>query len=178
MHEFPMANFDSAETKVRRAQEQTNSLEVDIQRFLATQHYQIRQTPDFETGRKSATFCVVRDLPAEWPAVLGEIIHDLRSALDHAITDLTIANCGSTLDGTEFPVFENENRYFQLKRNGEPAPGSGLFKIRGIDDRAKAVIRGLQPFEFRKHNSPNDQPALAILHELNLIDKHRTIHIF
>jgi len=51
-----------------------------------------------------------------------------------------------------------------------------LYKVRGVSDRAKATIHGLQPFEIRKRK-PTEPVALTNIHALNIIDKHRTVHI-
>jgi hypothetical protein len=108
-------------------------------------------------------------------------VHDLRSALDHAITDLTIAENGKPLERTEFPIFHDEASYSLLRSQGtlkgRPAPTSGLYKIRGVGDRAKEVIHKLQPFEFQKSLPIGQVPMLSLLHHLNIVDKHRTIHI-
>lgn len=169
--------FLSARIKIDRASEQTEALESEFERFYTEQTYTVRQPFDPETGRKKAIFTVTRPLDPRWSAILGEIIHDLRSALDTAVYDLTIAEQGGPLDGTEFPIFEDEIKYVQTTKKGDPAHGSGLYKIRGINNRAGAVIRDAQPFEFRKTHSPDQAPVVALLHELNIIDKHRTIHL-
>jgi hypothetical protein len=66
----------------------------------------------------------------------------------------------------------------RVDKRGNPTHQSGLFKIRGIKDtRRLAIIKGLQPFEFRKTHSANEHPILAFIHELNIVDKHRTLHL-
>jgi hypothetical protein len=176
-----MTLFASAEEKIRRATHHTNSLKGDVARFFAEKTYEIRQVPNFETGRKQAVYRALADLPGEWPIILGEIMHNLRSALDHMITALTILEKGHALEGTEFPVFESEFDYSRVRskgpHRGEPAAGSGLHKIRGLGSNAKAVVRSLKPFEVRKTLPPQQQPALALIHALNVIDKHRSIHV-
>jgi hypothetical protein len=169
--------FPSARIKIDRASEQTDALEAEFEAFYTEQTYTIRQPFNPETGRKKAIFATTKPLNSRWAAVLGEIVHDLRSALDTAVYDLTIAEQGGPLKGTEFPIFEEEIMYMRATKSGDPARGSGLYKVRGVNERAKAVIRDAQPFEFRKTHSPDQAPILALLHELNIIDKHRTIHL-
>jgi hypothetical protein len=43
--------------------------------------------------------------PVRWSVVVGEIIHDLRSALDHLVCQLAIANQNSATMGHQFPIF-------------------------------------------------------------------------
>jgi len=176
-----MTMFTSALEKVARAQEQTAALEREIATFLAEDTYKVREHMDTQTGRKTAIFGILKEPPViRWGVMVGEVFHNLRSALDHAVTDLTIAESGQPLEGTEFPIFENEADYNRLRSKGngkgKPAPGSGLYKIRGVGDPAKAIIYGLQPFEIRKRK-PKASAALTNIHALNIIDKHRTVHV-
>jgi hypothetical protein len=168
--------FPSARAKIDRASEQTDILESEFEAFYADRAHSVREAIDPETGRKKAIFSTL-PIPLRWGALIGEIVHDLRSALDSAVYDLTIAEQGGPLDRTEFPVFEDEGKYDQTTRKGEPAPGSGVFKVRGVNSRAKALIRQAQPFEVAKTSPPDRKPIMALVHELNIIDKHRTIHL-
>jgi hypothetical protein len=171
--------FTSALAKVSRAEEQTGALEREIDAFFAEKTYEIRESFDAKTSWKEATFFVLREPPLRWAVIIGEIFHDLRSALDHSISDLTIAENGQPLEGTEFPIFESETDYFRLRSKGadkgKPAPGSGLYKIRGVSSQVQTTINWLQPFEVLKRKS--GPSALSVLHLFNVIDKHRTIHI-
>jgi hypothetical protein len=168
-----MELFTSALAKIARAEKQTESLKMEIASFLAEKNYEVRQDTDHKTGRKTAVFNILKEIPIEWAIIIGEIIHDLRSALDHIITDLTIAENGKSLDNTEFPIFEIDAGYFSAKKDGTPSTISGLYKIRGVSARAKALIEAMQPFR----RNPGDKSSLLVLNKLSIIDKHRTIHI-
>lgn len=172
-----MSLFDSAYAKIERANQQTDALKKIFESFYESKPYIIRQELYPQAGEKRLIFHA-DPLPLEWSVIIGEIVHDLRSALDHSIYELTCIENGNPLDKTEFPIFENEGLYFEVNRRGEPTRKSGLFKIRGIrDTRRLAVIKGLQPFEFRKTHKPHEHPILAFIHELNIVDKHRTLHL-
>lgn len=166
----------SARAKVDRAREQASALQAEFGRLIGERAYTITQTLDRETGKKTAVFHA-RPLDPRWPVILGEIVHDLRSALDSAVYDLTVAEQGRPLDHTEFPVFEDESKYDATNKDGSPRWGSGVYKVRGINAAAKGLIRDLQPFEFRKHHAGDEQPVVALVHELNIIDKHRSVHL-
>jgi hypothetical protein len=172
-----MPLFDSARAKIERARKQTDALRTVFEGFYKSKPYSIRQELDPQAGEKRLVFHA-DPLPLEWSVIIGEIVHNLRSALDHSIYELTCIEAGHPLDGTEFPVFKDESKYFEVKKRGEPAPKSGLSKIRGIkDERRRAIIRDLQPFEFRKTHKPHEHSILAFIHELNIVDKHRTLHL-
>ncbi len=172
-----MPLFDSARAKIERARKQTDALHAVFEGFYESKSYSIRQELDPHAGEKRLVFHA-DPLPLEWSVIIGEIVHDLRSALDHSIYELTCIQDGHPLVRTEFPVFEDEMKYFALEKRGNPTPTSGLFKIRGIkDEKRRAVIKGLQPFEFRKTHPPDQLPIIALVHELNIVDKHRTLHL-
>ena len=169
-----MESFTGARARLDRAQEQTQGLHAEFQEFAARSPHAVREIYDETTGRKRAEYLVLEELPDAWPAVVGEIAYDLRTSLDHAVYDLTCIESGGPLGQTGFPIFEDEARYDELTTRGDPALGSGVFKIRGVNQYAKAAIRSLQPFEARKA-APFDEPALSLLGELNAVDRQRTI---
>jgi hypothetical protein len=108
-------------------------------------------------------------------------------AVQHAVHFRQSRRAGPITDDiaetSEFPIFGDEDRggatgvgsqrFNQVSKSGVPTYGSGLFKIRGMDLAAQAIIEGLQPYHrgssFREH-------PLWILHELDRINKHRLLH--
>lgn len=172
-----MSLFDSARAKTNRARKQANALKEIFESFYKSKPYTFRQELYPEVGEKRLIFYTI-PLPLEWSVIIGEIVHDLRSALDHAIYELTCIESGTPAYKTEFPVFEDEILYLQANKRGEPTRRSGLYKIQGIKDtRRQAIIKGLQPFEFRKTHKPTEYPIIAFIHELNIVDKHRTLNL-
>ena len=168
-----MIIFPGCRTKIDRAKEHLEELKSEMGRFPYRDAYRISQEPDVKAMQKLAIFHPTMDLPLRWSVILGEIFYDLRSSLDHSITELTIASNGSPLPGTEFPILDNEALFFQTRRgSSDPTKVSGLYKIRGVNDRARKAIEELQPFRVRQ--AGNDS-FISLFHELNLIDKHRTL---
>jgi hypothetical protein len=166
--------FVGAHARLDRALEQIGTLDADFQEFCEHGAQALREVFDSETGRKRLEYVVTEEFPGSWSTIVGEIAYDLRSALDHAVYDLTCHENGGPLGQTGFPIFEDEARYEELTTRGEPALGSGVFMIRGVNSYAKAAIRSLQPFEVRKA-TPFEEPMLSVLHELNAADRNRTI---
>ena len=169
-----MNRFAGTRARLDRAQEQTQLLRAEFQDFSARNPHAVREIYDAAEGRKRAEYLVLEELPDAWSAIVGEIAYDLRSALDHAVYELTCIENGGPLGHTGFPIFEDEERYDELTTRGDPALGSGVFKVRGLNPYAKAAIRSLQPFEARKA-TPFEEPALSMLAELNAVDRQRTI---
>lgn len=169
-----MEPFAGAHARVNRAQDQIDALHDELHEFCAREPHTVREILDPDTGRKRAEYVVTEDFPGAWPTIVGEVAYDLRSALDHVVYDLTVLESGGPLGHTGFPIFEDEARYDELTTRGEPAFGSGVFKIRGVNPYAKAAIRSLQPFEVRKA-VPFEEPTLSLLQELNMVDRQRAI---
>jgi len=106
-----------------------------------------------------------------WGAVVGETIHDLRSALDSLVWRLTEREQGSAPSPIigrwkqiAFPIVTDPTRW-------PPVPDS----LWGIRPGLRTDFKKLQPFCTGK-NAPEREP-LAVLHELWNIDKHRHIHV-
>ncbi len=102
--------------------------------------------------------------PLRVAAVFGDILHNLRSALDYLARDLVLANGGTPIDktgGTTFPV-----------RDARPAE---LIDIRpGISLAARGILSELQPFSLGARFQTS---SLWQLQELENADKHRLLHI-
>jgi hypothetical protein len=114
-----------------------------------------------------------------WSVQVGEIVHDLRSALDHLSWALTIAHSGPPprpptgwWRTVEFPIFTDRDRFHQRNRRGRPTPRSGLADIQGVDPVLHSRFEGLQPFH---HGTRAERQPLAVLHALSIRDKHQTL---
>jgi hypothetical protein len=92
--------------------------------------------------------------------ILGDFMHNLRSALDYIVAALVRENPGALIRRQQFPIFDDHANY----ANGAPGMLSGV--IHGRD-----IIESLQPF---KRTPPHDDP-LFILNHFSNADKHRLI---
>jgi len=95
----------------------------------------------------------------------GDVVHNLRSALDHLAQQLALVGCPSLTDKElrqiEFPIAESLAKYEADKAR----------KVKGMKPEAIKKIDGLRPYK-----GGND--ALWRLHELDNIDKHRALFTF
>jgi hypothetical protein len=112
-------------------------------------------------------------IPYRWGAIIGEIVHDLRSALDQLVSQLVVLNHGEPRKSHSFPI-----------RSKEPSQGFAMatrYKRRdqrerllygplfGVSDEAIAHIEGCQPYKRE------DGLLLVRLHTLWNLDKHRQL---
>jgi hypothetical protein len=173
-------HFLSAVHRLGRAQKHIETLQCEAEKWIKSGVYEL----SLETDAKDQPFLQVTRLevpPAEFGALIGDILHNLRSSLDHMAFGLVVANYGrrrvpDEYEGTSaFPIF-NSGPKFRRKvtkgaKKGLPAHGSGLYKIRGIDPLAQAEIERLQPYHRRKLPEAR---VLWALEWLSNHDKHRT----
>ena len=94
----------------------------------------------------------------EWPLIVGEAMCQARSALDHLIQQLVLANAKRPTGSHQFPIAKAEATFKSRK-------------ISGIAPRWKAQIRSLQPY----NRSPPEASPLFRLNALAQTDKHREI---
>ncbi len=107
-------------------------------------------------------------IPDNIPMIIGDAVHNLRSALDHlacALAELKIPTDSQTgHSGIEFPIYVSEDKF--NKR--------GAAKIKKLPTAVQHQIRSLQPY----HAGDNARMQfLWALHQLDIIDKHRQISI-
>lgn len=160
--------------KLIRAHQHLIALKAGIQRFEEGNPAVI--VAEFEPNRPGhdIRYIVRKPIPARFGPMIGDVIYNLRAALDYAVYELTIAHTGHPLEGTAFPVCRTRQAWGQLDgRTGSPAGNTGLYKVRGVSREARAVIKRLQPFhrkKYRKH-------PVWMLDELCNLDKHRSLHV-
>jgi hypothetical protein len=103
----------------------------------------------------------------DWSLILGDFVHNLRTALDHLVWQLVKAN-GETPDrGNEFGIFL------------DPAPFDGTAgdqDFKGIHPEARRAIRTVQPFSPSNKWETGRFHPLLLLRDLEIVDKHRLIH--
>jgi hypothetical protein len=116
----------SSGAKIGRARQHLEHLKTEFRDFAAREPYEVRQEFDPQTGRKRLIYYPTEELTLDWSVVLGDLLYDLRSALDHIVHDL-----GGGVPRSEFPIFDDSAAFHQAKRNGQPTERSGLYKIRG-----------------------------------------------
>jgi hypothetical protein len=159
--------LDGARAKVKRAMHHVQNLKRDIEAFIDQNSYIARIEKDANTStvRIIAKASGLSEPPIDFILLAGEVAHQLRSALDHAVYALcSLRYRRPPKHLTQFPIFETAAGY---KTRGRP-------KIKDIPRTASAYIKSVQPYHRRtaKHQHP-----LWMLQDLNNTDKHRLIPI-
>ena len=150
--------------KVTRAQEQLCRLSEDITVFCKSQQDLIAHEIDIAGGKQTWVFRGdTPKTPIEFSIRVGEIVHNLRSALDHLVWQLVLANGQVPGPKNEFPIFRDSRPYDKGVKG----------RLNGVAPKAKSRIKSFQPFQ--KHGGTGSQ--LWTLNCLSNIDKHRHVNM-
>jgi len=105
--------------------------------------------------------------------VVGELIHDIRSALDQVIYELVGAEGNDPGEHTQFPIYDSETKWRQdiLERDPSDRPSP----IAGVSDCDFALIDAAQPYHSTKKK--RTRHPLMLLLRMSNIDKHRALHV-
>jgi hypothetical protein len=160
------------DAKLRRADVHLADLGTAIDAFLSEDNYRFvgHQVPDPETGYEHRIISLeVDQFPPDdvWGPMIGDVVHNLRSALDHLSWE--IANAESrrrSPRGIEFPIF------FTHPEDDRSVRREFRRKLSHIRPEFHAVIERAQPYVTRDLHHP-----LWLLNQLWNVDKHRTLHI-
>jgi hypothetical protein len=147
--------------KVARAEKHIVELRAALQAFYDTKPYEVASRPEPETGRLRYYVTKADPVPPEIAAILGDIFHNLRSALDHLAQQLYFVGSGRSTARrkTCFLITETAKGFKAEQRDA----------FKEIRQDAIDAICALEPY------SDGKGADLWVLHKLNIIDKHRLI---
>jgi hypothetical protein len=152
------ASLSSVRAKIERAKEHVRDLESRIQSFRNTDPYGVRTEDDPNTGEKVKRIQVRSRIPDAFSLIIGDAVHNLRSALDHLACRLVEANGNGPSTQTAFPVYQTAAEY---------AAGS-VRKVQGMSPAAVNLVEATQPYQA-------GYADLWALHHLDIIDKHNLL---
>ena len=105
------ASLDGPRAKYRRAFEHMQTLHSEVAEFEDNHPDPKVEHFDPETGRYTLavefgdeTDAERRDRARRWGIVLGDVIHNLRSALDHVVWQLVLLNGATPGPGNQWPI--------------------------------------------------------------------------
>jgi len=153
--------------KLLRASEHFKTLEDEITAFLKREPYLfVRET---EPKRTQYRVKVVEEFPPHIAVVVGDVLQNARSSLDHLAWRLAGDNA---VRATSFPIYDKRDDYFAQDRRGKPTTNSGLFKVAALPKKAQTIIETMQPY----HGTDLGR-TLGLLHDFARIDRHRLLHL-
>lgn len=162
--------------KQRRADEHLRRLEAECDDYLRTAHVGFRHEADQQSGTLRVWLHADADPPAALSATIGDVLHNLRSALESVAW--AACHAGPLTEEQEacvhFPIVRDCKDWWSAK--------GALFNV---SDSHRDVFRQLQPWfwdeEARKMGldvAPDpDRHPLVRLHKMAIDDRHRLPHV-
>jgi hypothetical protein len=160
------ATLAGCNAKVNRAEEAIEAMAQEWIAWRQSNPYPTRVEADPTSGEYRVYFDFSIRVPERFPVLLGEVAHDLRSALDHLVWREAVEQIGrkqadKKANSIAFPIHRtrvalNRSRVRQF-----------------VSDDAWRIIERHQPYDRGKPPRPK---TLQMLHWINRIDKHRLLH--
>jgi hypothetical protein len=162
----------SWDRKLARAEEHMKALAEAIEGFVKTEPYEITRHLEAEDADHVYRFSKFTDPPECIGILIGDVVHNLRSSLDHiafALAKQGSVAAGITMSrnqetGIQFPISDSPEQF-----NKQIGSGRLLY----VEPEAKTIIERLQPYWLRRGDPRKSW--ISVLHRLDITDKHRTI---
>jgi hypothetical protein len=145
--------------KIERAKHHLRDLERELLPLRGKYHYGYLPQLDSNSGKVYQKWSQIPLYTFDVLSIAGDVVHSLRSALDHLAYQLAIAGEGLTPSRqVEFPIAKDRDTYESEKAR----------KVKGIRPEAIERIDGLHPYK-------GGNEVLWRIHQLDNVDKHRFI---
>lgn len=152
--------------KVERADQHFREIAQGMLEWSSDQPYRLVQSMSDGGTRHLFRLQLTKPIPVDWAVLLGEALHDLRSALEQSVYWLIVDWSKKPPRRSGFPVFRTRPAF--------QSQGAGL--IKGIGPGPAAFIEWLQPYPQRSNRAPT--VAVRTAHDLWNQDKHRLVHLW
>jgi hypothetical protein len=153
--------FHGARLKIERANQHINDLYLQSREFSNTDPYSILVEDNPETGDSVLKISMDQVTPDRMLLTVGDTIHNLRSALDFAMSDIEFNTTGTRDPHTHFPIRPTRNELI--------AAVNGGLKKKAPKAVIDFIVDTIQPYK-RGIGEP-----LWSLNALDIEDKHRLL---
>jgi hypothetical protein len=151
--------------KLGRANTHLEALHAEIRAYWEREPYGLRPKLDAKAGQYSLHVEIEEPAPLRWSVIVGDFIHNLRSALDHLACQLVLVSGGTNIDSAQFPIFTRE------PTSGRPL-AAWQRMTDGMSTRIIKEVRRIQPYTA---GDTAKETALGILNALSNEDKHKLL---
>jgi len=146
--------------KIKRAERHVRELAAECQAFIAREPYSIYTDDDAGTGQRVWKLKVNECVPAEWSAIVGDAIHNIRASLDLLMVAV-VRRCD--------PGRQSYNHvHFVIRETRDEFQASLPKNIKGASAEAQRLVEELKPYK-------GGNEAFWRLHQLDVLDKHKAI---
>ena len=156
--------------KLRWAEKNLNALDFEISAFLRGNPCIALPEIDSKTGEKVWKVTALSFIPQWWSLSVGDIVHDLRSSLDHLIWEVSDPILRQGKERViQFPICDSE---FGKNKRGGFKDRSAQQQISALLSTHQTIVEALQPY---KTSTPDLLPYLSLLRDLSDYEKHRQL---
>jgi hypothetical protein len=151
--------------KIERAKKYIIELEANVRTFLDANPYKVSAKRNPQTRQLIYYLSEVTQTPISFPVIVGEVIQNLRSALDHLAYQLYLVGTNS---------ISSPARHIYFPIGGDPTAAAKYEtffkgKVKGMRQDTVDAIKAIEPYEGGNGHD------FWVLHTLNNIDKHRLL---
>jgi hypothetical protein len=152
--------------KFNRSKEQFDLLRSELGEFLDQEPKPHFSRGEFnpDTWEWIERFQIREKPPIRLGVLLGDCVHNLRSALDHLICQVTLLDGGTNCSKTQFPIASKSEAQFE---------GMADDRIPDLSAEHRALVKRAQPYQAGDGAASH---PLAVLANLSNADKHRLIN--
>jgi hypothetical protein len=151
--------FSGPKLKVQRARQHISDLQGFLNSFFKPADYRFIEETHPETGQYVLKFELLRQVSPDIALLIGDVLHNLRSALDFSYYLAVSKSGGQPTDFSKFLVEETRERLEGPLRGGSIRHSAALQNL---------ILDGIQPYKAGNY-------MLWALHQLNIIDKHKLL---
>jgi hypothetical protein len=153
--------------KLAWAEHHLDTLDGEVRSFLERQPYTIVTKPGADHTRYEFIFDFEEHPFDRWSHIVGDVLANLRNALDHAVYELGVHEAGGNVpengDRLMFPITRSLNDFRKVR-----------WRIETLSDDAIDQIEALQPY----HHPPGiDHSTIWHFSEGHNRDKHRSLRV-
>lgn len=165
MAEHPLAG---AFHKLARAEEHFRALTAQTRKVGQVKGPAFRSDRDLTNDEHAFVFEEGPKIRLQLGVVIGDIVHNARSALDALVYELVISNQGKPHRVHQFPILDSPDDWTE-KVASPPKNRRGM--LDSVKPAHVTTIQGLQPYSPTAGKS-----RLAMLRDFSNTDKHRLVH--
>jgi hypothetical protein len=142
------------------AREHVDAFALAHNAYFEPRPFDVRKVWDADRHRYEFVPMLHRSPPLRLGVILGDMVHNLRSALDHLVWQAVLRNGGRPNRSHQFPICDDEKDWNDACNR----------VLRGLDAVDAEAVRDAQPF-----NVVMKPAALSRLREISNEDKHRVV---
>lgn len=155
-----MMSLQHARMRIARAGHHLLALKAELAGLLSPGGVRVSIRADPRTHRNCIRAELAAELPPLLPAIIGDVVHNARAALDMALAQILIHRLGHSPRHIRFPVHASrESLLLACRREGLRELGPALLR---------AIVQDIRPYW-------GGRDRLCVLHELDIIDRQSAL---